>query len=166
MSAWRELLRSHAGLVTLLDRELESAHGISLAEYEVLAFLSGAPDERLRLSELARQVLISPSALTRRLDRLESQGVVRRQPCPHDARGAYAVLTSEGRRLLVEAAPTHVEGVRRHFVDRLSRSQLAALAGALREVPNSEAERPRGQALAGAERGVGANSPSGGPPLG
>ncbi len=148
MEAWRQLLRSHAGLVTALDRELEAEHGLSLAEYEVLAFLSEAPGDRLRLAVLARQVLISPSALTRRLDRLERRGLVSRQPCPHDARGAYAVLTGEGRRLLVAAAPTHVGGVRRHFVDRLSRSQLKALSEALREVASSPAQPAGRDAIA------------------
>ena len=156
MEAWRQLLRSHAGLVTVLDRELEAEHGLSLAEYEVLAFLSEAPGDRLRLAVLARRVLISPSALTRRLDRLERRGLVSRQPGPHDARGAYAVLTVDGRRLLVAAAPTHVGGVRRHFVDRLSRSQLKALTEALREVANSPAQPAGGDAIdAGSSRGSG-----------
>ncbi len=159
MEAWRELLRSHAGLLTVLDRELEAEHGLSLAEYEVLAFLSEAPGERLRLAVLARQVLISPSALTRRLDRLESRGLVSRQRCDDDARGAYAVLTGEGRRLLVAAAPTHVAGVRRHFVDRLTRSQLKALAEALREVAGSPAGPAGEEAMAaGSKRGEGAAS--------
>lgn len=140
MEAWRELLRSHANLLGRLDRELEAEHGLSLAEYEVLSFLSEAPGERMRMSELARQVLISPSALTRRLDRLEKRGLVSRQRCPHDARGAYAVLSRRGRSRLVAAAPTHVRGVRQHFVDRLDRSQLEALARALSRVPGDEAD--------------------------
>lgn len=135
MRAWRELLRSHADLLALLDRQLDAEHGLSLAEYEVLAVLSEAPDERMRLSELARQVLISPSALTRRLDRLERRGLVQRQRCPHDARGSYAVLSRKGRKQLVAAAPTHVRGVRRHFVDRLTPAQLQAVAAALAKVP-------------------------------
>lgn len=137
MRAWRELLRSHAELLSLLDRELEAEHGLSLAEYEVLSFLSEAPDQRMRMSELARRVLISPSALTRRLDRLEHQGLVRRERCPHDARGSYAVLSPKGRRRLVAAAPTHVRGVRRYFVDRLSPAQLQSVATALKAVPGA-----------------------------
>ncbi|MDP9071146.1 MAG: MarR family transcriptional regulator, partial [Actinomycetota bacterium] len=134
MSAWRELLRAHAVVMARLDRELEAEHGMSLGEYEVLSFLSEAADERMRMSELAQQVLISPSALTRRLDRLARRGWVARERCPHDARGAFAVLTPEGRRRLEAAAPTHVRGVRRHLVDRLSRSQLKGLAQALARV--------------------------------
>lgn len=135
MRAWLEFLRAHAELVCRLDRELEAAHGLSLAEYEVMAFLSEAPDGRMRPSELARQSRISPSALTRRIDRLEGRGLVRRERCPNDARGAYVVLCPEGRDRLVAAAPTHVRGVRAHFVDRLDHSQLETLAVALAAVP-------------------------------
>ncbi len=138
MRAWLEFLRAHAELVYRLDRELEVGHGLSLAEYEVLAFLSEAPSGRMRPSELARQSRISPSALTRRIDRLEKRGLVRRERCPDDARGAYAVLCREGRDRLVAAAPTHVRGVRAHFVDRLDPAQLEALATALAAVPGTE----------------------------
>ena len=138
MRAWLELLRAHAELINRLDRELESAHDLSLAEYEVLAFLSEAPDCSLRPSELARRVRISPSALTRRIDRLEKRGLVRREPCDHDARGAYAVLCPEGRARLEAAAPTHVRGVRAHFIDRLTTAQLETMATALGAVPGTE----------------------------
>jgi DNA-binding MarR family transcriptional regulator len=138
MRAWLGFLRAHAELVYRLDRELEAAHGLSLAEYEVLAFLSEAPGGRMRPSELARQSRISPSALTRRIDRLEKRGLVRRERCPDDARGAYAVLCREGRKRLVAAAPTHVRGVRAHFVDRLDPAQLETLAAALEAVPGHE----------------------------
>ncbi len=153
MRAWLELLRAHAELLNRLDRELVAEHELSLAEYEVLAFLSEASGGRLRPSELARRVVISPSALTRRMDRLERRGLVRRERCPDDARGAYAVLTPEGRKLVVAAAPTHVRGVRAHFVDRLTPAQLEVLAEALGGVPGGEGaddgapgRRPRGQA--------------------
>lgn len=140
MRAWLQFLRAHAELLNLLDRELEVGHDLSLAEYEVLAFLSEAPGGRMRPSELARRVLISPSALTRRIDRLERRGLVRRERCPDDARGAYAVLTRMGRNHLVAAAPTHVQGVREHFVDRLDPVQLEALASALAAVPGVDGE--------------------------
>ena len=137
MRAWLEFLRAHAELVYRLDRELEANHGLSLAEYEVMAFLSEAPNGRMRPSELARQSRISPSALTRRIDRLEKRGLVCREHCPDDARGAYAVLRPEGLDRLVAAAPTHVQGVRAHFVDRLDPAQLELLATALAAVPGS-----------------------------
>jgi DNA-binding MarR family transcriptional regulator len=140
MRTWRELLRAHSCLMARLDRELEAEHGMSLADYEVLAVLSSLPDERMRMSELAHRVRISPSALTRRLDRLVGRGWVARERCPQDARGAFAVLTGEGRRRLEAAAPTHVRGVRSHLVDRLSRAQLEGLAQSLAVVPEDDRE--------------------------
>jgi len=140
MRAWLQFLRAHAELVYRLDRELEAAHGLSLGEYEVLAFLSEAPGGRMRPSELARRARISPSALTRRIDRLQKRGLVRRERCAKDARGAYAVLCPKGRERLVAAAPTHVRGVRTHFVDRLDAAQLETLAAALAAVPGHEAD--------------------------
>ena len=142
MAAWQSLLRSHAALLARLDRDLRDEHGMSLGEYEVLAHLSEAPGRRLRLSELAGRVLISPSALTRRIDRLARRGWVERQPCPEDARGLFAVLTTEGRRQLEGAAPTHVRGVRCHLIDRLSRVELKALARALSHVVAESATPP------------------------
>ena len=138
MRAWLEFLRAHAELINRLDRELEEGHGLSLAEYEVLSFLSEAPERRMRPSELARRVVISPSALTRRIDRLEKRGLVCRERCDHDARGAYAVLCEKGYEHLMAAAPTHVRGVRAHFVDRLHPEELEALSRALAVVPGGE----------------------------
>jgi DNA-binding MarR family transcriptional regulator len=114
-----------------LDAELQGAHGVSLAEYEVLVALSEAADRRLRMSDLATVLHLSPSGLTRRLDALARRGWVRRERCPSDRRGTFAVLTDDGYAQLVNAAPTHVRGVREHLIDRLSPRQLANLAGAL-----------------------------------
>ncbi|HTZ08777.1 MAG TPA: MarR family transcriptional regulator [Acidimicrobiales bacterium] len=134
MHAWRSLLRAHSRLMGRLDAELQAAQGMSVTDYGVLVSLSEAEGGRLRMSELAGQLLLSPSGLTRRLDGLVSAGLVERHRCPTDRRGAYAVLTPSGRSRLQSAAPDHVEQVRRHFVDRLSRRQLAALADALDKV--------------------------------
>ena len=107
---------------------------MSVTDYGVLVQLSEAEGGRMRMSELAELLLLSPSGLTRRLDGLVSAGLVERHRCPTDRRGAYAVLTPAGRARLEAAAPDHVEQVRRNFVDRLSRRQLAALADALDRV--------------------------------
>ncbi len=149
MEAWRSYVRSHAVLLARLDAELHAEQGMSLGEYEVLVFLSEASGGRLRMAELAQRVLISPSALTRRLDRLVGRGWVSRERCAEDARGAFAVLTDEGRRRLEAAAPTHVEGVRRHFLDRLTRAQLGALAEALSQVTGEGRGREAAEGSAG-----------------
>jgi len=134
MDAWRTLIRTTTGLLATLDNELQAAHGLSLGDYEVLAFLSEAPAGALRMTDLAGRLHLSPSGITRRIDGLVKSGLVERQRCPTDRRGSYAVLTDDGLATLERAAPTHVEGVRAHFVDRLSDRQLSGLAGALKHI--------------------------------
>jgi DNA-binding MarR family transcriptional regulator len=141
MQAWQAFLRASIRLMERLDAELEP-HGISLADYEILVNLSGEPDGELRMTELATRTLVSRSGLTRRLDRLVGWGLVERRSCPTDRRGVLAVLTDAGRRRLEQSAPTHVEGVRRHFLDQLVGQDLVALAGGLNAVVESS-ERPR-----------------------
>lgn len=102
-----------------LDRELESSHGISLGDYDVLVHLSEAPDRCLRMSELADRLLLSRSGLTRRLDGLVREGWVLRKACADDRRGSLAELTDAGFEVLRAAAATHVGGVRRYLVDAL-----------------------------------------------
>lgn len=127
MNAWRALLRGHGLLTNRLDEELLAEAGMSLAEYEVLVHLSDAPDNRLRMSDLAGQVLLSRSGLTRRVDALVERGWVTRQPCPSDRRAVHAVLSPAGRTRLHEVAAIHLGGVRAHFVDLLSAADLADL---------------------------------------
>lgn len=130
MTAWRSLLRAHATVVRRLDAELASDH-MPLSEYEILANLSEAPDRALRMSELAELVMLTPSGLTRAVDRLVVVGRVERRSCPEDARGTYAALTDDGFRALVAAYPLHLEGVRRHVVDRIHPADLATFARVL-----------------------------------
>jgi DNA-binding MarR family transcriptional regulator len=124
---WRDLLAAHARLRARLEEELQAAHELSLSDYEVLVQLSEAPGRALRMSELATHVLLTPSGLTRRVDRLTREGLVQREACPDDARGAFAVLTGLGYQRLLEAAPTHVRGVRRYLMDPLGRDGVKAL---------------------------------------
>jgi DNA-binding MarR family transcriptional regulator len=132
--AWRVLVEVNARLRAHLEVELLTEHGIGLGDYEVLVCLSEARDSRLRMSELAERLLLSPSGATRRLDGLVRRGLVERAVCPSDRRGTLAVLTAAGWAMLKGAAPTHVAGVRRYVIDALSSTQLRALAGALERV--------------------------------
>ena len=134
MRAWRALISSTTGLLAVLDNELQAAHGLSLGDYEVLVHLSEAPAHSLRMSDLAGGLHLSPSGITRRIDGLVKHGLVERRQCPTDRRGSNAVLTRAGMQALKRAAPTHVRGVREHFVDRLSDRALANLASALSNV--------------------------------
>ena len=127
LAAWRGLLRAHDRLTKALDVDLVSAHGLPLTSYEVLLFLADSPDGRLRMSELADSVLLSRSGLTRLVDRLERQGLLRRESCTSDRRGAYAAITPRGRDLFDRARATHLEGVRRRFLDHLSEEELRSL---------------------------------------
>jgi DNA-binding MarR family transcriptional regulator len=132
--SWRALLGAHSRLMARLDTELQSAQQMSLADYGVLVNLSEAQGGMLRMSDLAERLLLSPSGLTRRLDRLVGAGLVARARCPTDGRGSYARLTPAGLRRLQSAVPDHVNQVRKHFVDRLSRRQLASLVDALEKI--------------------------------
>lgn len=134
MRAWRALLGAHGHLARSLDEELQAAHGVSLLDHEVLIHLSEAPGGRLRMADLANRVVMSRSGLTRRVDRLVDAGLARRIPCASDARGVWAELTTSGRTQLEAASRTHVEGVRTHFVSKMTRTQLAQLAEALEPV--------------------------------
>jgi DNA-binding MarR family transcriptional regulator len=127
LDAWRGFLQAHARLIAALDAEVEAVHGLALTSYEVLLYLEGAPGRRLRMSELADSLLLSQSGATRLVDRLERDGLVRRERCESDGRGLYAVLTSQGLARLRAARPTHLAGVRRLFLDRLSPEQLREL---------------------------------------
>lgn len=137
--AWRSLLAAHRRVLQRLDAELQSSQDLSVADYGVLVELDEADGGRMRMSELADRLLLSPSGLTRRLDTLVDSGLVERVRCPTDRRGSFAVLTDAGRARLRAAAPDHVEQVRRHFIERLSRAQLAQLADALETVSDGEA---------------------------
>jgi DNA-binding MarR family transcriptional regulator len=130
LGAWRGMLRVHAELTKALDTELTEVHGLPLSSYEVLLFLADEPGGRMRMSELADSVLLSRSGLTRLVDRLERDGLLRRERCESDARGLFAEITDEGRRVFADARSTHLDGVRRLFLERFSRDELRML-GAL-----------------------------------
>lgn len=128
---WRAFLRAHAHILRTLERELDAAEQLPLASYDVLVQLSEAPKRRLRMTELAERVLISRSGLTRLVDRLERDGFVRREPCPDDARGLFAVVTELGIDRLRESSRVHLDGVARHFVGRFTPSELDSLGSLL-----------------------------------
>lgn len=119
MDAWFGFLRTHAAVVRELDVEMQAAHDLSLTQYEVLLLLARSDSGSLRLSDLAHGALLSLSGLSRLVDRLAAMGLVERAQCPDDRRSSLACLTPAGRKRFREARPTHLEGVRRLFIDRL-----------------------------------------------
>lgn len=130
MDAWRSFLRAHAKVTRVLDAELTAECDLPLGSYEVLLHLNEAPERRLRMTDLADRVLLSRSGLTRLVDRMEREGLLRREACPSDLRGTNAVLTDEGLARLRAAAPIHLRGVREHIVDLLTQDELATIATA------------------------------------
>jgi DNA-binding MarR family transcriptional regulator len=128
LEAWRGLLKVHACVMKTLDAELETAHGLPLTSYEVLIQLAEEPDRRMRMCDLADRVQLSRSGLSRLADRLERDGLIERQACDCDARGAYAVLTPRGEAVIEAARPTHLAGIRRRFLAHFSEDELRQLA--------------------------------------
>ncbi|GAA4037899.1 hypothetical protein GCM10022247_74690 [Allokutzneria multivorans] len=127
LTAWRSFLRAHARVTRWLETELIAEQRLSLAAYDVLVQLAGAPEHKLRMTELAELVLLSRSGVTRLVDRLERAGLVSRERADSDGRGVVAVLTERGLDRLRSAAATHMRGIARHFVALLDTKELAAL---------------------------------------
>jgi len=121
--AWRATIHLSQLLIRQLDRDL-TAHGLNGRDYEILVELSEAPDNRLRMTDLADATSQSRSRLSHQVSRMEKRGLVRRDECEGDKRGTFAVLTSEGMDTIKRVAPYHVENVRRHFIDRLTPDEL------------------------------------------
>jgi DNA-binding MarR family transcriptional regulator len=128
LAAWTSFLRAHAAITRELSAELVSEHGLTINDYEVLLRLSRAPDRMLKRVELAQQVLLTPSGITRLLAGLERAGFVERAECSSDARVSYALLTDAGYEKLREAAKTHIAGVERTYLERFSDSERKTLA--------------------------------------
>jgi DNA-binding MarR family transcriptional regulator len=134
MRAWQALLHAYHQVIRTLDRELRDEHDLPLAAYDVLLRLARAPDRALRMTDLAERVMLSPSGVTRVVDRLVAKGLVHRQADPEDARAALACLTDEGLRQLRRAARTHLRGIRDHYTGQLSEAQLRNVASGLEAV--------------------------------
>ncbi len=120
LAAWRGMLDVHARVTQQLDAQMRAEHGISVSAYEVLMFLSNAPEHRMRMSDIAKRVLLSRSGCTRLVDRLVELGHVTRCAASTDGRGLYAALTDAGAKKTSAARATHREGVRRFFLEHLT----------------------------------------------
>lgn len=127
LSAWRAFLHAHARVIRTLERELQDEQRLALTDYDVLVQLARAEDRRMRMSDLADGLLLSRSGATRLVDRLAAEGLVERVMCDTDRRGQWASLTDAGLERLRRATPAHLRGVAKHFLDRLSDDDVAAL---------------------------------------
>ena len=130
VAAWSALLRVHAALVPVLERELAAAHAMPLSWYDVLLELNSAPERRLRMSELGARVVLSRERVSRVVDELVRAGLVARERNPEDRRSVFAVITPAGRDRLRAAAPTYLAGIERHFTGRLTADEARTIASA------------------------------------
>ena len=127
LAAWRGMLEVHARVTQQLDAQMHAEHGLSLSAYEVLMFLADAPEHRMRMSEIARAVLLSRSGCTRLVDRLVDQGYLTRHAATTDGRGLYAQLTDAGLNKVNAARSTHHQGIRQCFLEHLTTTDQIAL---------------------------------------
>ncbi|MDI6103771.1 MarR family winged helix-turn-helix transcriptional regulator [Actinoplanes sp. NEAU-A12] len=126
--AWRAYLQAQNRLTAALNRQLQTDSGLSLSDYEVLVHLTDAADGRSRPYELQRVLGWEQSRLSHHLARMQKRGLVARNECHDDGRGAYVLITDAGRQAITAAAPRHVDAVRRMFFDHLSTEQVTAIA--------------------------------------
>jgi DNA-binding MarR family transcriptional regulator len=134
------LFESAAGLRKFLGQRMEVDHGVAAPSFDVLIRLVRTPGHALRMSELAAQSSLSPSGLTRSVDRLAQQGLVRREACPEDRRGALAVLTLEGRALMARVVPDHVAQIDEVLSSVYTPEEELELSGLLRRLRDHLAE--------------------------
>lgn len=127
LSAWRGMLQIHARVTQELDAQMRQEHGMSVSTYEVLMFLDDAPQNRMRMSDIAANALLSRSGCTRLVDRLVQSGYVTRHADTTDGRGLLAQLTDAGRAKIAAARVTHRDGVRRFFLDHITTTDQIAL---------------------------------------
>lgn len=137
LRAWGQLLRSHAAATRVLSARLHAEHGLTINDYEALLLLSTADEGRLRRVDLARQLVLTPSGVTRLLEGLEEAGLVERETCDSDLRVTYAQLTDAGRERLDAASCGHVRSVRELFGEHLTEDELETLAELLEKLPSA-----------------------------
>ena len=137
LDAWVRLLRGHASATRAMSAQLVAEHGLTINDYECLLYLAHAEEGRVRRVDLAEQLILTASGVTRLLDGLEQAGWVERASCASDRRVTYAVLTDAGRAKLQEAADSHITGVRTFFEERFSADEIETLARLLGRLPGA-----------------------------
>jgi DNA-binding MarR family transcriptional regulator len=138
LEAWRSYIQSHATILRVLDAELVSEHGITTRDYEVLLYLAQSPDRKLPMSALAESTMLTRSGITRLVDGLVAAGFIERVSCSDDARVSYAHLTDDGLAKLRHAGCTHVNSVRRLFLEHFTPEETGRLASLLGRLPGAQ----------------------------
>jgi DNA-binding MarR family transcriptional regulator len=140
LDGWVSFLRAHSAITRELSAQLQREHGLTLNDYEVLLHLSHAEGGRMRRVDLAQQIVLTASGITRLLEGLERSGLVCKDTCASDARVSYAKLTDAGAAKLRTAAETHLRGIDELFLSRYSGSELATLGELLARLPVTGAD--------------------------
>lgn len=131
VEAWAALLRAHAAVVRIMEREVEEATGLPLSWYDVLLELNSADGRQLRMQALSSRVVLSRTRVSRLVDEMERAGLVQRVPDPADGRATLTAITDRGRRHLRKAAPVYLGAISEHFTRHLTRGQLRAIRSGL-----------------------------------
>lgn len=134
--AWRKFLTAHVLLIEQIERDLSQADLPPLSWYDVLFALSEAPEHKLRLHELAQAVLLTRSNLTRLVDRLEVAGLIQREQCSSDRRGAFAVITDEGYKMLDRMWAVYSQGIKQYFAHHIDTAEVKFLIKILDRMTN------------------------------
>ncbi len=140
--AWRSFIRLHDKLRGRLSRSLQAESNVSATDFAVLVELTDVPDGRRRFQELARALEWEKSRMSHHIARMVKRGLVVREECPEDGRGAFVVITDEGRAMIETAAPRHVEAVRELFLDHVTPAELRTLAQVSERVVEKLDENP------------------------
>ena len=140
LESWVAFLQSHSAITRELSAQLQHEHGLTLSDYEVLLRLKNTEGGMMRRVDLAEQVLLTASGITRLLEGLERAGFVRKETCASDARVSYAKITDEGLVKFTAASKTHLRGIDELFLSRYSGSELATLAELLGRLPVTGSE--------------------------
>lgn len=140
LTAWRTFITAHATLIEIIDRRLVEAGCVPLQWYDVLIELYEAPEHRLRMTELARKVVLTKSTVSRLVDRLEAEGLLTRETTPTDGRGAFAVLTDKGHKALRDAWHIYAEGIKTHFAQHLNDAEAETLVRVFQKMVSAQKE--------------------------
>jgi DNA-binding MarR family transcriptional regulator len=135
VEAWINLIRGQSATIRVINAQLVADHGLTINDFECMLLLARAEERRMRRIDLAEQLILTASGVTRLLDGLEKEGWVDRAACATDRRVTYAVLTDEGYSKLQKASKTHVADLRAFFEARFSNEELEQLAGLLGRLP-------------------------------
>ncbi|MDB6034275.1 MAG: transcriptional regulator, MarR family [Verrucomicrobiales bacterium] len=142
VDAWGYLLRIHAELTSRIEADLEAQGHISLTWYDVLLVLDNAPEKQLRMNEIAEKIVLSRSALSRSAAKLVEEGYIKKETCPEDERGAFAVLTKKGQQALAQARPVYWAGIQKYFAAGLTEGEINQLVSTFEKVMKRFQQQP------------------------